>query len=565
MLDKRLSDRVKLWIEHSINNKEKKELNIIIENAKTDKNVRYDLNDRFSKDLEFGTAGLRAKMESGTNRMNSEVIIRTSFGLSQFLLKKNKNAKAIIGYDARHNSKAFAKKTCQVFALNNIKTYMFRSVVPTPVLAFAVKYLGADVGVMITASHNPKWDNGYKVYFGDKIFNKNWGGSQIIPPFDSEIVKEIKKSPFADQIYKKVKNDKEIVKNNTFVLDNCVQNEYIKRISIKYNKNYKDLKIVYTAMHGVGAKFQLKVLKNAGFTSVFNVLEQIKPDPDFSTASFPNPEEKGALDLAYKYAKKHNVDIIIANDPDADRCSICCFDKYINDYRQLTGDEIGLIFGSYFAKKYSNSNKSIASSVVSSMLLDKIAKKNNINYSTTLTGFKWISKVKNLIYGYEEAIGYAVRPDIVLDKDGISAGLLMSLIAYKQKQANKTLIDILDEQARTYNLYLQKQLSIRFDSMDKVDSFIENFINNPPKSIDNSNVAFIKNMNTQKKLNFNGLILKTGDMTRLIVRPSGTETKVKFYIEIIIPIKKNDSLKNARKSGNEKLQRIIKELKNRYE
>ncbi len=503
----------KTWAEHDPDLDTKNQiLNLINENN------LGKLNQIFSGDLEFGTAGLRAEIGPGQSRMNRAVVIRATYGLCQYLIKKypNKKPKLIVGNDARHMSEEFALDVCEVAAAHGLEVYKLPSKLPTPVLAFGVRHLKADAGVMITASHNPPLDNGYKVY--DEF------GAGIIPPMDKEIAALIKLAPHAD----------EIKKSNDFKQVDLVE-DYVERISkIIFNK-FGDLKVAYTPMHGVGQETFDKCMKKVGFSKSFDVIEQTKPDPDFPTVSFPNPEEKGAMDLLLSLAKSENTDIAIANDPDADRCALAVKDK--GEWKVLTGDEIGYLITWWILKKAELENKKlngkIAASIVSSSLVPKMAKNNLLKGTTTLTGVKWMCHIENLIFGYEEAIGYCVDPEFVRDKDGVSTALLLVELFSYLKSQNLEAFDILNKIYEDYGVHITKQVSFRFDSVEKAKRITNELVINAPKEIGEFIIEKVEDMNkgidnlpasTGVRLTFNN--------GRIIIRPSGTEPKLKCYLEV---------------------------------
>lgn len=477
-----------------------------------------ELNDLFSGDLEFGTAGLRAEIGPGQSRMNRAVVIRATYGLCKYLLNKypNKKPKLIVGNDARHMSDQFAIDVCQVAAAMGLEVYKLPTKLPTPVLAFGVRHLKADAGVMITASHNPPLDNGYKVY--DEF------GAGIIPPMDKEIANLIKLAPFADQI-DMATSFKEI----------DLVNEYVDRISEYISNKYGDLKVAYTPMHGVGQETFDKCMKKVGFSKSTNVSEQTKPDPNFPTVSFPNPEEKGAMDLLLALAKSQDSDIAIANDPDADRCALAV--KENKQWRVLSGDEIGFLITWWILKKSELESKKlsgkIAASIVSSSLVPKMAKNNLLAGTSTLTGVKWMGHIENLIFGYEEAIGYCVDPEFVRDKDGVATALLLIELFSYLKSKNLEAKDVLNEIYEDYGVHVTKQVSFRFDSVEKAKSITKTLISNAPKNVDEFVIEKVEDM----ALGIDNLPPSTGvrltfNNGRMIIRPSGTEPKLKCYLEV---------------------------------
>lgn len=503
----------KSWAEHDPDSNTKNMILKLIED-----NNLVELNKIFSGDLEFGTAGLRAEIGPGQSRMNRAVVIRATYGLCQYLIKKypNKKPKLIVGNDARHMSDEFAVDVCQVASSLGLEVYKLPTKIPTPVLAFGVRHIKADAGVMITASHNPPLDNGYKVY--DEF------GAGIIPPMDKEIASLIKLAPFAD----------EIEKSDNYKQIDLVE-QYVERISQVISNKYGDLKVAYTPMHGVGQETFDRCMKKVGFSKSFDVLEQTKPNPDFPTVSFPNPEEKGAMDLLLALAKSKNADIAIANDPDADRCALAVKDK--GNWKVLTGDEIGYLITWWILKKAELENKKlsgkIAASIVSSSLVPKMAKNNLLTGTTTLTGVKWMGHIENLIFGYEEAIGYCVDPEFVRDKDGVATALLLVELFSYLKSQNLEATDILNEIYEDYGVHVTKQVSFRFDSVEKAKEITIKLTTNAPKEIDEFVIEKVEDMNNGiDNLPASSGVRLTFNNGRMIIRPSGTEPKLKCYLEV---------------------------------
>lgn len=495
----------------------------------------------FNGFLEFGTAGLRGNLGPGPSCMNRSVVSRTATGIVAFM-KKNNLKSVVIGRDARHGSLEFAQDSAEIFSGAGIKTLVLPRELPTPVLAYAVNKLKVDVGIMVTASHNPANDNGYKVYLGGSVKGINFNGSQIISPIDSDISHEISKV------------DLKPPRSNEFeIVGEDLIEDYVQATASLVKKS-NNLKIVYTPLHGVGAEVFLKVLKAAKFLDPIVVNEQSKPDPDFPTTKFPNPEELGVMDLAIEYAKKFNADLVLANDPDADRCAVSVKD-YSGTWRILRGDEIGVALGAYLIEKGNVGHGAIANSLVSSALLGKIATSKNIRFSETLTGFKWISKVPNLEYGYEEALGYCVDPKTVNDKDGISAAILVAELANELKNNGKTLEDYLLEIGNEFGFYITDQISIRVGQVSESKALMDQVLNNPPKEILGCNLESIENLNEQKDLSTPGIRLKYSGGIRVIIRPSGTEPKLKCYVEVI-----GDSKSDSEKLMSQVRQVLIKVL-----
>lgn len=514
MIDDQLRTEVLEWIKNDPDKNTANQLNKWLAEGNT-----KELKRCFSGFLQFGTAGLRGPIGPGPSCMNRAVVSRTASGIVAFM-KKNNLTSAVIGKDARHGSDEFAQDSAEIFTGAGIKTYVLPRALPTPVLAFAVNKLKVDVGIMVTASHNPAADNGYKVYLGNTLDGVKYRGSQIIAPVDLAISHEIAKadlSPIRSQAF-------EIV--NESVID-----DYVSSVSNLVTSE-NSLRIVYTALHGVGKEVFLKVFEKVKFESPVLVAEQVEPDPDFPTTPFPNPEEVGAIDLAIKYAKESNADLVIANDPDADRCAVAVNDP-LSGWRMLRGDEVGVIVGNYLVKNNSSVNKAVANSLVSSSLLGKIAKKNGVGFHETLTGFKWISKIENLLFGYEEAIGYCVDPNVVNDKDGISAALIIIKLANELKKDGITLLDYLNSIGEEYGFHETEQISIRFSDLSQIDNLLSKVIKHPPIEILGSKLLQSEDLSALKGMPTPGVRLWYENQTRVIIRPSGTEPKIKCYIEVV--------------------------------
>jgi len=475
----------------------------------------------FAGFLQFGTAGLRGPVGPGPSCMNRAVVGRTAAGISAYM-KERGMKRVVIGRDARYGSEDFTQESAQIFAGAGFEVFVLPRPLPTPVLAFATQELKCDVGVMVTASHNPPQDNGYKVYIGGRADGIEYAASQIITPTDQLIATEISAIKSLAQLPR--------AKSWT-VLGEEVISEYV-RLTSRIAPNPGDLKIVYTAMHGVGTETAQRVFNHAGFATLILVDEQCTPDPDFPTVAFPNPEEPGAIDLALKKARDFGVDLVIANDPDADRCAAAVNDPKTG-WRMLRGDELGIIFGEWIARSHTHGD--FANSIVSSSALNKIAAHYVIDFKEVLTGFKWISKIADLAFGYEEAIGYAVDSETVNDKDGISAALLLAQIASDLKSRGLTLLDLLDEVWARHGFHGTEQISIRVADMSKITQLLNRVRQNPPTHIAGRAVKSIDDLaNPQDGLPpTDGLRIWLADGIRIIVRPSGTEAKMKCYIEVI--------------------------------
>ncbi len=479
--------------------------------------------DRFSGRLEFGTAGLRGEIGAGPNRMNRVVVTRAAAGLCSYLTARNGQA-VVIGYDARHKSDVFARDTAEVVRGAGMSAMVLPRPLPTPVLAFAIRHLGADAGVMVTASHNPPQDNGYKVYLGD--------GSQIVPPADAEISAAIDAvGPLAT-----------VARGDDWqTLGDDVLDAYLARVAgLVADDSPRDLDIVYTPLHGVGRDVVLAAFDRAGFRAPTVVSRQGDPDPEFSTVAFPNPEEPGAIDLALAAAVEHDADIVLANDPDADRCAVAV--PAGDGWRMLRGDEVGALLATHLVRRDAGLSGTFAASIVSSTLLGRIAAAHGLGYAETLTGFKWISRVEGLRYGYEEALGYCVDPAGVRDKDGISAALLVAELAATLKAEGRSLTDLLDDLAVEHGLHATDQLSVRVEDLSLIQDAMSRLRATPPTSLGGRAVESAEDLaaGSDELPPTDGLRYRLADGGRVVVRPSGTEPKLKAYLEVVVPVQDRD-------------------------
>ena len=479
------------------------------------------LKKHFAGFLQFGTAGLRGPIGPGPSCMNRAVVGRTAAGLVAYMKERGMH-RVVIGRDARYGSEDFTEESAQIFSGAGFEVFVLPRPLPTPVLAFATHDLNCDLGVMVTASHNPPQDNGYKVYVGPTADGIEYAASQIINPTDGFIASKI-------DAVKTLRDQPR--SSNWNVLGEEVIEKYIARTAALAPRP-GSLKIVYTAMHGVGTETLESVFRKAGFPDLILVTEQAKPDPDFPTVAFPNPEEPGAIDLALSKAREVSADLVIANDPDADRCAAAVNDPN-GGWRMLRGDELGVIFGEWIAR--SHSHGSFANSIVSSSALRKIAAHYVIDFKEVLTGFKWLAKIEDLAFGYEEAIGYAVDSETVNDKDGISAALFLAQIATDLKVQGKTLVDLLDEVWARHGFHGTEQISIRVSDMSRITELLAGLRKNPPAQIAGRSVSSIDDLAapTDGLPPTDGLRIWLDGGIRIIIRPSGTEAKMKCYIEVI--------------------------------
>ena len=475
----------------------------------------------FSGFLQFGTAGLRGPIGAGPSCMNRAVVGRAAAGIASYMAKRGMKS-VVIGRDARYGSEDYTIESAEILSGAGMDVYILPRPLPTPVLAFATSHLKCDVGIMVTASHNPPQDNGYKVYIGPTADGINYATSQIVNPTDGFIASDIDA----------VKSLKSLPRGDKWtVLGEDVITEYIQR-TIKLAPRPGDIKIVYTAMHGVGTETVQRVFNHAGFATLILVDEQCTPDPDFPTVAFPNPEEPGAIDLALAKARDFGADLVIANDPDADRCAAAINDPKVG-WRMLRGDELGVIFGEWIAR--TQPSGTMGNSIVSSSALRKIAAHYGVDFKEVLTGFKWLAKIEDLAFGYEEAIGYAVDSETVNDKDGISAALFLAQVAMDLKRDGLTLSDLLDEVWARHGFHGTEQISIRVSDMGAITRLLATLRSNPPQEIAGRAVEAIDDLAapTDGLPPTDGLRIWLAGGIRAIIRPSGTEAKMKCYLEVI--------------------------------
>ncbi|MGW2346098.1 phospho-sugar mutase [Streptomyces sp. NPDC001661] len=533
-------DRAKTWLAEDPDPETREELAKLIETGDLE-----SIAERFAGTLQFGTAGLRGELGAGPMRMNRAVVIRAAAGLAAYLKAKGQtDGVVVIGYDARHKSADFARDTAAVMVGAGLRAAVLPRPLPTPVLAFAIRHLGAVAGVEVTASHNPPRDNGYKVYLGD--------GSQIVPPADAEIAAEI------DAVASL--NDVPRAESGWQTLGEDVLEAYLARTdAVLAPGSARGARTVYTAMHGVGKDTLLAAFARAGFPEPVLVPEQAEPDPDFPTVAFPNPEEPGAMDLSFATARAQGEtpDLIIANDPDADRCAVAVPDG--GDWRMLRGDEVGALLAAHLVKR--GVSGVLAESIVSSSLLGRIAEAAGLPYEETLTGFKWIARVEGLRYGYEEALGYCVDPEGVRDKDGITAALLVTELASELKAQGRTLLDALDDLALAHGLHATDQLSVRVEDLSVIADAMRRLREAPPVELAGLAVTRADDLSEGE----GGLpptdgLRYTLDGARVVVRPSGTEPKLKCYLEVVVAVADRSALPAARATAVERLASLKRDL-----
>ena len=515
-MDKALQAEVLSWISDDPDPSTAATLQALLDSGDEATLRRY-----FNGFLQFGTAGLRGPIGPGPSCMNRAVVGRTAAGIAAYM-KARGMSKVVVGRDARYGSEDFTRQTAEIMSGAGMQVFVLPRPLPTPVLAFATEFLACDVGIMITASHNPPEDNGYKVYIGPVADGINYASSQIVNPTDGYIAKEI------DAITSLSSQKRG---SSWTVLEEDVVSEYVRRTATLAPRP-GDLKIVYTAMHGVGTETIQRVFNHAGFATLILVDEQCTPDPDFPTVAFPNPEEPGAMDLALKKARDFGADLVIANDPDADRCAAAINDPRTG-WRMLRGDELGIILGEWIAR--TKPEGTFGNSIVSSSALRKISAHYDIEFKEVLTGFKWLAKIENLAFGYEEAIGYAVDSDNVNDKDGISAALFLAQVATDLKREGITLSDLLDEVWDRHGFHGTEQISIRVTDLSSITRLLARLRTNPPSEIAGRVVESIDDLAAPKDglPPTDGLRIWLAGGIRIIVRPSGTEAKLKCYIEVV--------------------------------
>jgi phosphomannomutase len=534
-----LIERARAWAAEDPDPTTRAELEALLEQGET-----AELADRFDGTLEFGTAGLRGELGAGSNRMNRVVVTRAAAGLAAYLKDQGavRDASVVIGYDARHNSDVFARDTAEVMTGAGLRALVLPRPLPTPLLAFAIRELGCVAGVMVTASHNPPRDNGYKVYLGD--------GSQIVPPADAEIAERIAA----------VGSVADVPRGDGWtILGDSIVDGYLDTVAGLAGDGPRDLRLVYTPLHGVGGTSVTQVLETAGFDAPYVVAQQEQPDADFPTVSFPNPEEPGAMDLAMALAADRQVDLVVANDPDADRCAAAVPD--VHGWRMLRGDEVGALLAHHLLT--GGHAGTYACSIVSSTLLSKMAAAAGQAFAETLTGFKWISKVDGLVFGYEEALGYCVDPEHVKDKDGVSALLLLCELAAAEKAQGRSLVDVLDDLALAHGLHATDQLSVRVTDLGEIAAAMARLRATPPRSLGGLPVESVDDLarGDGGLPPTDGLRYRLGSGARVIVRPSGTEPKLKCYLEVVVPVDAEAGVDAARISAAARLDALRDDIR----
>jgi phosphomannomutase len=539
-VDVNLLETARAWADADPHDGDRGEIEALIGAAPLDPAASAELGRRFAGPLTFGTAGLRGPLRAGPAGMNAAVVTRAAAGLGHWLTSSGHDGGVVIGFDARRRSDEFARVSAAVLTAQGFAVQVLPRPLPTPVLAFAVRHLGCVAGVMVTASHNPPDDNGYKVYLGD--------GAQLVPPADREIEAAIAAVGPAREV---------LTSDDWLTLGDDVEADYVAAVvrALEPSRvpDRDRLVVAYTAMHGVGAETTRSVFAAAGLAPPVSVPEQDEPDPAFPTVTFPNPEEPGAVDLLTALAARVRADVAIAEDPDADRCSVVC------GGRQLTGDEVGGLLADWLLRR--GVRGTYAASLVSGSLLHALTGAHGVRFAETPTGFKWIVRAGSddepLVFGYEEALGYAVAPDVVKDKDGISAALAVALLAAELEASGRTLTDRLDELALEHGLFATGQLSVRVEDLSRIGAMMARLRSAPPSRLLGREVAASDLRDETPPVDAVRLL---GDGVRVVVRPSGTEPKLKAYLETVVPVHEDAGIIAARGRGADELDQLRAEM-----
>ncbi|MGH3913047.1 MAG: phospho-sugar mutase [Pseudonocardiaceae bacterium] len=542
-----LRDAALRWIADDVDADDRAELQRVLASALAgDAAATDELATRMAPPLRFGTAGLRGPLRAGPAGMNRAVVLRASAGLASWLIDQGRTGTVVIGRDARHRSEEFAADAAGVFGAAGFDAVSLPRPLPTPVLAFAARRLGAVAGVQITASHNPAGDNGYKVY--------TEGGIQIAPPTDAGIEAAIMAAPAAVAVPRD---------GPVRVVD--VLEDYLRRMAELPFGSARALRVVATPLHGVGGSALVGALTRAGFSDLHLVAEQAQPDPTFPTVGFPNPEEPGAADALLALAAELDADLAIALDPDADRCALGVPDR-VGRWRMLRGDETGVLLAEHLLSKRGRPDSLVATSLVSSSLLRSVAAEHGARYAETPTGFKWLMRAgEGLVYAYEEALGYCVDPEVVRDKDGISAAVLACDLAATARAAGNTLDDLLDGLAVRHGVHRTDQVSIRLPDSSALTVAMARLRAGLPAELDGCPVRTQDLLHHPRQPD-NTLVLRSGGAGlpsgeaepgaggfRVLVRPSGTEPKLKAYLEVVEPVPTPDRLAAAQQSAQWRL------------
>lgn len=561
-------ERAERWLAHDPDPTTRAELAEILDRARGgSREARAELAERFLGPLEFGTAGLRGLLGAGESRMNRAVVLRTTFGLGTYLLEQApelaRSRGVVIGYDGRRMGRELAEDTACVLAALGIPSRVTPRPCPTPLTAFAVKDLGAAAGVMVTASHNPPAYNGYKVYWSN--------GAQIIPPHDTGIAGAIAIAPEARDV-PRMPIEEARAKGIVAELSDDMERRYldaVRALSVREGGD-RSIPIVYTPLHGTGNRLTRRAFAEAGFTDVTTVPEQAEPDGSFPTVSFPNPEEKGALDLSYALADRIGAPLVIANDPDVDRLAVAVRDP-AGKFVQLTGNQVGALLGHYVlteGRDAGAAGRLVCASLVSSPMLGAIAKVLGVRYEETLTGFKWIANRAmeieraegvRFVFGFEEALGYTIGT-AVRDKDGISAAVVIAELAAARRAEGKTLLDELEALARRYGLFVSGQRSITMpgkDGIEQIGAIMRRLREVRAEKVGTLGVLAVSDYEARTRRDANGSVTTTTlppsnvlvfDLeggSRIIARPSGTEPKIKFYFDLREPMREGEPVKDA--------------------
>lgn len=552
------------WLENDPDAADREALQALIDAGTPE--AAAELEAAFKSEISFGTAGLRGEMGPGPARMNTAVIRRATYGLATTLREvTGEGFIVVIGYDGRHHSADFARTTAGVITAAGGTALLMPHICPTPLLAFAMSRCHADAGVMVTASHNPAKDNGYKVYLGGRIVQGAGANTQLVSPWDSRIFANIQAAPAA--------KDVPCATEGWETIPESLFDEYIERTASTVKPDSpRDLRLVLTSMHGVGAAVCEAALAKAGFQEVIPVPEQREPDPDFPSVPFPNPEEEGALDLAMSLAREKQADLIVANDPDADRCAAAVPDPNSpTGWRQLSGDETGVLLGYYLTRDRAVPGATVARSIVSGELLDRVAQAAGVSPMVSLTGFKWIARTPGIIFGYEEAIGNCCDPENVRDKDGISATVKLCEIAAELKAQGKTIDDKLDEIYLEHGLFVTSPLTFRVADLSLIGEGMRRLRTSGLRDFGGETVTFHYDLsensmpdeahtsvpagweNLKDLPPTDALFFGTDSGSRVVVRPSGTEPKLKCYLQIVIPAVSAETLEQAKAQARERL------------
>jgi len=542
-----LSLKVAAWLAADPDEADRREIAALLEHDEA------EAQRRFFSPLRFGTAGLRGPLEAGPSGMNRAVVRRTTQAVARWISERGDEYVArgvVVGRDARHGSETFNNEVVRVLSHLGIPVYELPAPLPTPLLAYAVRHQHAAAGVMITASHNPPRDNGYKLYDDT--------GAQIIPPVDTLIERYADEAPVLGEL-------RALAEVTT--LDDDIVATYIAHIVERFGGVESDLALCYTPLHGVGGETMRRLLFEAGFANVRVVAEQFTPDGSFPTLAFPNPEEPGALDLALELAARTASSLVLANDPDADRLGAAVRDEH-GSWRVLKGDEIGWLLASALLS-WGEMNGVVATSLVSSTLLGRVAEAHDVPFATTLTGFKWIARAgwqreSHLCFGYEEALGYAVD-DAVADKDGLSAGVALARYAHELSLRGRSVLDVLDDLACTYGVHAVEQISLRAsgaDALARISNAVGAVRDAPPERLGSLDVTLVEDLRAGGKLPpTDGVVLQLGERGRVVLRPSGTEPKLKAYVEVTTPPCTKDQLAGQRALAAQQLASVCDDVR----